>query len=116
MSPPTVRVPGPSPFRIPSLPAGSYSIQGSGSQTSVSSVPVVDLIVGADLNLERSSGPPGTNLKVSGAGFMARENVTVTVGDGLTETNVIANEEGEWTASISIPPAPRRDPDDWGFW
>ena len=94
-------------FRIPSLPAGSYSIQGSGSQTSVSSVPVVDLIVGADLNLERSSGPPGTNLKVSGAGFMARENVTVTVGDGLTETNVIANEEGEWTASISIPPAPR---------
>ena len=93
-------------FSLPSLPTGSYSLQGSGSQTSASSVPVVDLTVGADLNLERSSGPPGTNLKVSGAGFLARENVTVTVGDGLTEANVIANEEGVWTASISIPPTP----------
>ena len=93
-------------FRLPSLPTGSYSLQGSGSQTSANSVPKVDLSVGADLSLERSSGPPGTNLEVSGAGFLAQESVTVTVGDGLTETNVIANEEGVWTASISIPAAP----------
>lgn len=93
-------------FPLPSLTTGTYSIQGSGPQTSVSSVPAVALSVGADLNLERSSGPPGTNLKISGAGFKAQENVTVTLGDGLTEVNVIANDEGVWTASVSIPPAP----------
>jgi len=93
-------------FLLPSLPMGSYRILSSGSRTSGSSVPEVTLTVGADLNLERSSGPPGTTLSVSGSGFRARENITVTIGQGLTETNVVSNSEGAWTTKISIPPAP----------
>ena len=93
-------------FPLPSLPTGSYSIRSSGSQTSGTSVLQVSLTVGADLNLERSTGAPGTGIKVSGAGFRARETVTVTIGDGLGETIVAANDDGEWTAVITIPPAP----------
>lgn len=93
-------------FPLPSLPTGSYSIQSSGSRTSVASVPEVNLTIGADLIMERSSGPPGTSFRVSGAGFRARENIVVTVGTGLSETNVASNAEGAWTANISIPAAP----------
>jgi len=93
-------------FLLPSLPTGTYSILSSGSRTSGTSVPEATLTVGADLSLERTSGPPGTTLRVNGAGFRARENITVTVGQGQTETNVVANTEGAWTTKISIPPAP----------
>ena len=93
-------------FPLPSLPTGTYSILGSGSRTSAGSVPGVTMTVGADLSLERSSGPPGTTLTVNGAGFRSRENITVTVGQGLTETNVAADTEGAWSTKINIPPAP----------
>jgi len=92
-------------FPLPSLPTGSYAVLGSGSQTSAISVPEITLTVGADLSLERSSGPPGTTLKVSGAGFRASESITLTVGQGLAETlaetRVAANDEGVWTATIT---------------
>ena len=93
-------------FPLPSLPTGTYSILSSGSRTSAGSVPGVTMSVGADLSVERSSGPPGTTLTVNGAGFKSRENITVIVGQGLTETNVAADSEGAWSTKINIPPAP----------
>jgi len=93
-------------FIVPSLPAGSYTVLVQGSQTTAASVSEVIFTLGADLRLERRSGPPGTALRVSGAGFRARESITVTVGDGLTESDVSANDQGAWTANVTIPPAP----------
>ena len=91
-------------FALPSLPTGTYSVQGFGSRTSSSSVPEIRLTLGADLRLDRSSAPPGTIITVSGAGFKQRESITITVGNGLAQATSVADGLGAWSANITIPP------------
>ena len=91
---------------IPSLPAGSHTIRASGSLTSSGTVPTLTMTLGSALTLERSSGSPGSILKVSGSGFAPRENITITVGDGLSETTASSDSQGAWVASLTLPPAP----------
>lgn len=93
-------------FPLPSLPTGSYNLLASGSQTSATSVSEISVAIRADLNLDITSGPPGTTLTVRGAGFKASERVTVTVGPGTANTTVAANGEGVWAANVTIPNAP----------
>ena len=94
-------------FTLPSLPTGSYTLLASGSLTASSSFSEVIVAVRADLTLERSSGPPGTEISIRGAGFKSGERVTVTMGQSTANTIVVANNEGIWTANIIIPAMPR---------
>ena len=91
---------------IPPLPAGPHTVRASGSLTSRGNVPAITLTLGADLSLERSSGPPGTTLKVSGSGFRPMESVSITVGDDLSAIATTADAQGQWTADVTIPAAP----------
>ena len=89
---------------IPSLPSGSHTIRASGALTSGGTVPTLTMILGSALTLESSNGSPGSILKVSGSGFAPRENITITVGDGLSETATSSDSQGAWVASLPLPP------------
>ena len=93
-------------FEAPSLPSGTYALRAFGSITSVSNVPEVPITLSSYLVLNRSSGPPGEVIQVSGQGYSARDGVTITAGDGLVQTTTVADETGSWSANIRIPIAP----------
>jgi len=93
-------------FEVPDATAGSHRIQASGSLTPLSSVPQLSLTLGAGLRLERTSGPPGTTVRVNGSGARSREHITVIIGNNLSRTEVVASSSGVWSADITIPPAP----------
>ena len=93
-------------FTVPDAPAGSHRIQASGSLTALSSVPQLSVTLGAGLRLERTSGPPGTPVRVNGSGARSGERITVIIGNNLDRTEVAANRSGVWSADITIPAAP----------
>jgi hypothetical protein len=93
-------------FTVPNATAGSHTVRASGSLTTAS-VPTASVIVGAGINLEQTSGPPGSVVRVTGSGVRARDRVVINVGNGLGNTEATANSQGEWSADLTIPPAPR---------
>jgi len=93
-------------FTVPNATAGTHTIRASGPLTT-STVPAASLIVGAGVSLEQTSGPPGSVVRLTGSGVRARDRVIITVGNGLGSAEATANSQGEWSADLTIPPAPR---------
>jgi hypothetical protein len=57
--------------------------------------------------LEQTNGPPGSVVKLIGSGVRANDQVIIDVGNGLATAEATANSQGEWSADLVIPPAPR---------
>ena len=93
-------------FTVPVTSAGSHVVRASGSLTLGTSVPQATISVSSGIRLDRTSGPPGTSVVINGFGFNASASgVTVVVGTS-PGVGVIVNEQGLWTATVSIPTAP----------
>ena len=95
-----------SEIEAPSLPSGRYSLRASGSNTAVESVPPVTMTLTSHLTLDRPSGPPGETLQISGGGFSPSTGVTITAGEGLTQTTAVTDRAGSWSTNLIIPVAP----------
>ena len=90
-------------IEVPSLAAGTHQVAAYGASTSRSIAPSAPLVLGSMLILNRSSGPPGTELRISGSGFSPRENVRVAMGDSLVSSSVRADNQGAWTVTLNVP-------------
>ncbi len=91
-------------FNIPASAGGSHNIGASGSVTLASQVAVKTFSVTAGLSLSKNSGPPGTQINVTGAGFAANETgINVTFDSAPIGNPINAGPTGAWTASITIP-------------
>ena len=95
-----------SPIVVPSLAAGSHGVSAYGASTSRSNAPSAFLVLGSQVSLDKSSGPPGTKLKVSGSGFRPGESVRIAAGDNLAPKSVRADGRGSWTAGLEVPASP----------
>lgn len=90
-------------IEVPSLAAGTHQVSAYGASTSRSIAPSAPLVLGSMLILNRSSGPPGTELRISGSGFGPRENVLVAIGSNLVTSSVRADNQGAWTVTLNVP-------------
>ena len=95
-----------SPIVVPSLAAGSHRVSAHGTSTTRSNAPSAFLVLGSQVSLDKSSGPPGSKLKVSGSGFTPGESVRIAVGANLAPRSVRANGRGSWTAGLEVPASP----------
>ena len=95
-----------SPIVVPSLAAGSHRVSAYGASTTRSNAPSTSLVLGSQVNLDKSSGPPGTKLKVSGSGFRPGESVRIAAGNSLSAKSVRADGRGSWTADLEVPASP----------
>ena len=91
---------------VPSLAAGSHGVSAYGASTTRSNAPSAFLVLGSQVSLDKSSGPPGTKLKVSGSGFRPGESVRIAAGNNLAPISVRADGRGSWTAGLEVPASP----------
>ncbi len=92
-------------FTIPVSSGGSHSISAHGQSTSLNAVPAVAFRMGSGISINRSSGPAGTALTVSGNGFVANETNIIISFDGNQVATATANSNGNWTANLIVPAA-----------
>jgi hypothetical protein len=91
-------------FNIPSSPGGTHSIDAYGSVTVASSVADKTLSVTPGLSLSKTSGPPGTQITITGNSFSANETgINVTWDSSPIGNPVNAGPTGSWTSTITIP-------------
>ena len=95
-----------SPIVVPSLAAGSHRVSAYGASTTRSNAPSASLVLGSQVSLDKSSGPPGTKLKVSGSGFRPGESIRIAAGNSLSAKSVRADGRGSWTADLEVPASP----------
>ena len=90
-------------IEVPSLAAGTHQVAAHGASTARSNAPSAPLVLGSMLILDRPSGPPGTELRISGSGFGPRENVRIAMGGSLATRSVRADNQGAWTVTLNVP-------------
>ena len=95
-----------SSFEVPPLAAGRHRVTAFGPSTKQNAAPAASLVLGSGLSLDKTSGPPGSTLKVRGSGFKPRETVRVAAGDNLVTTSVRADTKGVWSADLEVPSSP----------
>ncbi len=99
-----------SPYTIPATPGGSYAFVVEFEESGV----WYDL-VGRDFEVTPeitapSSGTVGHTIEVKGTGFQSKEKdieVTFDGEVGKTNTPIVADEKGSWTATTVVPPLQR---------
>jgi len=71
--------------------SGNHFIGAFGSKTAIS---------------EPVSGPVGTEVTVSGAGFrIGEDGITITYDGEIIKCNIVAESDGSWTTTVEIPPS-----------
>jgi len=85
-------------FSVPTVPAGVYRVK-------VGNAAAWGFTVTSTFSLSPHSGPPGTNVKVSGMGFGADEQVNLTI-TGIPLHSVSVNERGLISTSFTVPLVP----------
>ncbi|MBM3941721.1 MAG: hypothetical protein FJ316_02115 [SAR202 cluster bacterium] len=90
-------------FNAPSSLVGPHTIAASGSQTLASTVPSLTFTVSAGISASKNSGPVGTPVSVSGAGFAVNETGVNITFDGVNIASTTANAQGTWTANFTVP-------------
>jgi hypothetical protein len=90
-------------FNVPPSPAGSHTINASGSTTSVVTVPFTST---ASVNLppNTTSGTVGSSINLTGSGFAANETISITF-DGKDIGTTSADDQGGVADTITIPPS-----------
>ncbi len=93
-----------STFRLPPIPAGSYSLTASGPRTGRGQAPSLSIKSGSRLTVAPTSGVPGSTVEVAGEGFAADDDdITVTYDGATVASGVKSDSGGEFTASFIVP-------------
>jgi hypothetical protein len=91
-------------FSIPNSTKGGHTIDASGSSTDAGDVPDLTFIVSSAVAIKPASGSVGDAITVSGCGFGGNESgITITLDDNIIKSDLVANTEGCWNSSMTIP-------------
>jgi len=91
-------------FDVPETTSGVHKVSAG------SAAPAVNFTVGASIFIDKNSGNVGTTVKVTGKSFAANEQNMAITFDGETvkiDKQIQVSQTGDWTASFSVPFAPR---------
>jgi len=89
-------------FMVPEMPTGEYTITAQGDQTRKEDVGGLSFEIEPDIVLSPIQGHVGTNLTVTGHGFVAGEYVTI-MYDGGTIATAETNDQGSFETSFGAP-------------
>jgi hypothetical protein len=93
-------------FDIPPLPANSYSLTASGSQTSAGSVQERTFTLTTRLTLSANTGSPGNTIVLTGQGFGANEQgLSILYDNAVLVPGINTDGTGKFTRSFEIPPS-----------
>jgi ketosteroid isomerase-like protein len=93
-------------FTIPSSSSGSHAISAYGATASATFVSATTFIVRPALALGTASGPPGTQVLVSGSGFGVSETgISITYDGSAVAADISADNLGNWRSIFIVPPS-----------
>ncbi|MCJ7515687.1 MAG: IPT/TIG domain-containing protein [Dehalococcoidia bacterium] len=93
-------------FIIPNSTKGGHTIDASGSSTEADDVPDLTFIVSSAVTVKPGSGYVGDTITIAGCGFGGNESgITITLDDNIIKSDVVANSEGCWNSSMTVPAA-----------
>jgi len=86
-------------FRVPAMNSGVYDIR---VQDEVGNAYKLTFVVASDINVNTTAGSVGTDLVISGSGFIASETVTVTYDD-LEVATATVDSKGAFFVTFDVP-------------
>jgi len=89
-------------FDVPEMPTGEHTVTAEGDQTRKEDVGGLSFQIEPDIALSPTQGHVGTNLTVTGHGFIAGEYVTIMYDGGTVET-AETNDQGSFETSFRAP-------------
>ncbi|MFP3880186.1 MAG: IPT/TIG domain-containing protein, partial [Dehalococcoidia bacterium] len=90
-------------IRVPTLQAGTYSIDASGRTTRARDVPDVEFTVSPGILVEPGSAYVGDTITVTGGGFEPDETgIKVSFGGTVVATGITAEGDGTWVSSFEL--------------
>jgi hypothetical protein len=89
-------------FDVPEMPTGEYTVTAEGDQTRKEDVGGLGFEIEPDIVLSPTQGHVGTNLTVTGHGFVASEDVNIMYDGGTIET-AETNDQGSFEISFRAP-------------
>ncbi|MSQ05908.1 MAG: hypothetical protein EXR54_00715 [Dehalococcoidia bacterium] len=94
-------------FNLPDSAGGAHEVGAFGNTTTKIAVGTVTFTVNPTISLSKTSGPPGTSVTITGAGFAASESsINVTFDGANVASGLRADAKGKWTANFLTPPTP----------
>ena len=97
-------------FAVPPSARGSHKIDAEGEDSSFSQVQDITFEVNPGIALDKSSGSPGENIRMTGNGFYANDRYIkiLFAGEELeTQPDIVrANDTGSWNATFEVPGMP----------
>jgi hypothetical protein len=94
-------------FVVPASAKGSHAVSASGSTTSASAVGNMTFSLTPAISISPLSGGVGTQVTVSGQGFVANEaSISVTCDSKEVKAGITADLNGSWSATFAIPNSP----------
>jgi len=86
-------------FRVPAMNSGVYDVR---VQDEVGNAYKLEFVIASDININTTSGSVGTELVISGSGFVASETVTVTYDD-LEVASTTVDSKGAFSVTFDVP-------------
>jgi hypothetical protein len=94
-------------FNVPASAGGPHVVDASGTSTQANNIEDLTFTTGSSIALNRTSGPTGTPITVTGSGFAPSETpITVTYDSAQVASGITANAQGGWSATFNIPASP----------
>ncbi|HLF05498.1 MAG TPA: IPT/TIG domain-containing protein, partial [Dehalococcoidia bacterium] len=91
-------------FNVPASSGGTHTIGAFGASTSAGAAGTVTFTVEPTISLNRTSGPPGASVTVTGSGFGANEsNISITYDGSTVVSGLRADSKGTWTGNFIAP-------------
>jgi hypothetical protein len=91
-------------FDVPGMPTGNHTITAEGGETSQQDIGFLSFEIKPALVLSPTAGHVGTNVTITGYGFVGDKDVSI-MYDGGQETTATTNEEGNFEATFPVPPS-----------
>jgi hypothetical protein len=89
-------------FEVPEMPAGEHSVTAEGEKTGKEDTTELSFFIKPDIVLSADEGYVGMNLTVTGSGFAAGEDVTITYNGSQVATSE-TDDKGSFDISFLVP-------------
>jgi hypothetical protein len=91
-------------FDVPGMPTGNHTVTAEGEYTTREDVGGLSFEIKPDIVLSPTTGHVGTNVTITGCGFVGDKDVSI-MYDGGRETTATTDDEGNFEASFPVPPS-----------